>query len=200
MDRDEYNYYHLQYLADPNVGVWDWGGAHTEFLGLDLASRGALVTILSRYWAFKKPVPCDEKYMCSYLRIRPSTWKKIRQEIAEYVIETPKGLIPSQVSWSFLRPLDKAGWAYDLKKVGRESISSAVREMVWQKSQGRCAYCKNRMIREHGFKASFTIDHVLAVSRGGGNEIDNLVGACRNCNIKKNAKDLQRFLQEMGVV
>ena len=41
---------------------------------------------------------------------------------------------------------------------------------------------------------------INGIASGGGNEIDNLVGACRNCNIKKNAKDLQRFLQEMGVV
>ena len=29
---------------------------------------------------------------------------------------------------------------------------------------------------------STTVDHVISVARGGGNDLDNLVGACARCN------------------
>lgn len=35
---------------------------------------------------------------------------------------------------------------------------------------------------------SFTIDHVVPLSRGGSNDIANLVPACEGCNRKKGAQ------------
>jgi 5-methylcytosine-specific restriction endonuclease McrA len=50
---------------------------------------------------------------------------------------------------------------------------------------GRCAYC---------CATADTIDHVLALSRGGKHSIDNLVPACSRCNSSKHDKSILEFL------
>ena len=44
-----------------------------------------------------------------------------------------------------------------------------------------CAYC-------HRPTKRLTVDHVVPISRGGRNEISNIVPACRSCNSRKGAR------------
>lgn len=46
--------------------------------------------------------------------------------------------------------------------------------------QGRCAYC--------GAKEKLEVEHKIPLSRGGTNDISNIVPACRRCNRRKRAK------------
>jgi 5-methylcytosine-specific restriction endonuclease McrA len=50
----------------------------------------------------------------------------------------------------------------------------------------RCAYC--------GETKPLTRDHVIPLSRGGSDDISNIVPACRSCNSRKNAKPLNDFV------
>jgi 5-methylcytosine-specific restriction endonuclease McrA len=50
----------------------------------------------------------------------------------------------------------------------------------------RCAYC--------GATKRLTPDHIIPLSRGGTNNIDNILPVCKKCNITKNAKTLQEFV------
>lgn len=59
---------------------------------------------------------------------------------------------------------------------------------VFERDGKRCRYC--------GSTDSPTVDHVLPRSRGGGDELANLVAACRSCNCRK--KD--RTPDEAGMV
>ena len=52
------------------------------------------------------------------------------------------------------------------------------RDTVLQRDRHRCHYC--------GAPAT-EVDHVLPVARGGTDAQDNLVAACRNCNLAKGA-------------
>jgi hypothetical protein len=58
--------------------------------------------------------------------------------------------------------------------------------------QGACAYCGamtgNRL----------TIDHVVALSKGGPNTPTNIVAACKPCNTSKNATPLLDWLETKG--
>jgi 5-methylcytosine-specific restriction endonuclease McrA len=45
---------------------------------------------------------------------------------------------------------------------------------------GRCVYCQTLFTL-----SSLTIDHVVPISKGGTNNIHNLVLACRDCNHSK---------------
>lgn len=58
---------------------------------------------------------------------------------------------------------------------------------VMKKTSGRCYYCglKKWPSRKPGPRVEITIDHLVSAARGGTDEIDNLVPACRPCNSAK---------------
>jgi hypothetical protein len=51
----------------------------------------------------------------------------------------------------------------------------------------RCAYCQRQ--------APIEVDHVLALSRNGCDEISNIVPACRRCNASKNASPVETWFR-----
>ncbi len=53
-----------------------------------------------------------------------------------------------------------------------------------------CCYC--------GGKASLSVDHLLPRARGGSDEGENMVWACRSCNSSKGKKDVLVWLKESG--
>lgn len=52
-----------------------------------------------------------------------------------------------------------------------------------------CFYCRRQLS-----KATLTIDHIIPKSKGGGNHIDNMVGACFPCNNQRGNMDAGQFL------
>jgi len=67
-----------------------------------------------------------------------------------------------------------------IKVFQRKDISEADRKTVFDRCNNKC---------EIGLKGcteiAKEIDHIIPVSRGGGNELYNLQGACSSCNRKK---------------
>lgn len=66
----------------------------------------------------------------------------------------------------------------------RRAIRASLRYSVYERDKSTCQYC--------GQKApdvELQIDHVMPVALGGTNHIDNLLTACRDCNIGKGARD-----------
>lgn len=53
-----------------------------------------------------------------------------------------------------------------------------------------CAYC----LKPESEVGKMTVDHMTPLSRGGSNDVDNLVPCCRSCNSSKNDKTLLEFL------
>ena len=79
----------------------------------------------------------------------------------------------------------------------RKYINKSIREQVYQKYDGHCAYCGC----EIEFK-DMQCDHLLPVYRPQNvykdiNNIDNLMPSCRQCNYYKNTFTLERFRQEL---
>lgn len=54
-------------------------------------------------------------------------------------------------------------------------------EVLLAQQQSRCLYCYSRLDAYH-------IDHVVPLSRGGGNGPDNICVACPSCNLSKGNK------------
>lgn len=67
----------------------------------------------------------------------------------------------------------------------RIQLSKKTRFEVFKRDGFTCIYCGGRPPN-----VILHCDHVVAVARGGTNEIDNLVTACDACNLGKGARDL----------
>lgn len=63
----------------------------------------------------------------------------------------------------------------------RKRIDSDDRMLVLMKSDKRCCHCGCFF----DYKHKFTIEHVIPISKGGTNEMSNLVALCENCNKEK---------------
>lgn len=86
---------------------------------------------------------------------------------------------------------------------------------VFSKTNCKCAYCgrdldmnvrykKNPVLDEYGNILEYTevvdvtsinyaIEHIKPVSKGGSNDISNLLPSCKKCNITKGTKNLEEF-------
>lgn len=65
------------------------------------------------------------------------------------------------------------------------------RSAVFERHSYKCQYCDKQLTR---FTA--TLDHLVPVSQGGGNEYGNVITACRECNSRKTGKSLGDFLAD----
>lgn len=64
-------------------------------------------------------------------------------------------------------------------------ISEATQNQVRQRAKSLCEYCH---ASEQWQYVSFTVDHVIPLTKGGANLIDNLALACFHCNRQKSDK------------
>jgi hypothetical protein len=53
---------------------------------------------------------------------------------------------------------------------------------VARRARHRCEYCR---APEAIFNLEFEVEHIVALARGGPDELDNLALACRSCNLRK---------------
>ena len=58
----------------------------------------------------------------------------------------------------------------------------------------QCAYCHKNL------NGKGSLDHVVALSRGGSNWRSNLQWLCRSCNSRKHTKDAIEFAQQLGML
>lgn len=68
------------------------------------------------------------------------------------------------------------------RRVGREAESIEYADII---VRDPCVYCGD---------AGGTIEHIVPVGEGGGNEVENLAGACGGCNSAKRERPLLAFL------
>lgn len=66
------------------------------------------------------------------------------------------------------------------KKVKRKHYSKNVRKLLYEKANGCCQLCGKKLLFEDA-----TIDHIVALSVGGKDEVDNLQTSCFICNQAK---------------
>ncbi len=62
---------------------------------------------------------------------------------------------------------------------------AAVRQRVWDLTNGKCTYCKKDLIDGGLGSDSFVVEHIVPKSAGGPDRIENYVPSCSACNIKK---------------
>ncbi len=67
--------------------------------------------------------------------------------------------------------------------------NSKLRSVIWKKTDGQCWYCGDKTAPWD----TFHIDHAYPKSRGGTNKRENLVPACRPCNIRKKNRTVEEY-------
>lgn len=78
-------------------------------------------------------------------------------------------------------------------KMTRKPIPKKIREQVYQKYNGHCAYCGCVLAYK-----DMQVDHIKSVyGKDGGNDIDNLLPACRMCNFYKSTFSLDDFRKNL---
>jgi HNH endonuclease len=63
-----------------------------------------------------------------------------------------------------------------------------LRSLVFRRDDYTCQYCGSRDLPLH-------CDHAIPVSRGGSDELENLVTACKPCNLSKHNKTPEEWLR-----
>lgn len=73
---------------------------------------------------------------------------------------------------------------------GRPTVSEwrSLRSQVFKKDEYKCQYCGSEPKKLH-------CDHITPLSRGGGNEISNLITSCPPCNLSKSSKTPHEWLE-----
>jgi len=70
----------------------------------------------------------------------------------------------------------------------RRKLTKSERHSIHQKTTGHCAYCGCEITLK-----TMQVDHIIALDRGGKDEIDNMLPACRSCNHYKHTLTLEDF-------
>lgn len=95
----------------------------------------------------------------------------------EQITKTPgkcKSYYPVDTSVTEIEPDINVG---NKKKVKRKQYSENQRKIIYQRADGRCQLC--------GRKIEFndmTVDHIIPISKGGSNDMDNTEATCFPCN------------------
>ena len=71
---------------------------------------------------------------------------------------------------------------HSFQRPKRKAIPNRLRMAILQRDRHTCRWCGDRN------PINLTIDHIIPVSRGGGNDPDNLQVLCRSCNSSKGAR------------
>ena len=62
------------------------------------------------------------------------------------------------------------------------------RRDIYNKYDGHCAYCGKKIDFD-----DMTIDHIVAISKGGSNDIANTIPSCQLCNNQKADRTVEEF-------
>ena len=107
----------------------------------------------------------------------------VREQIYDFFIELEEAAKNSDISnmsddelWEYFKGLNKKKPA----KQKRNPISKSIRHEVFKRDNYKCVECgaTKEDIRLH-------VDHILPVSQGGNDELDNLQTLCETCNLAK---------------
>lgn len=77
--------------------------------------------------------------------------------------------------------------------MARKPIPKNIREQVYRKCNGHCAYCGCKLEYKN-----MQVDHVISVyGNDGSNDVENLMPSCRMCNFYKSTFSIEVFRKNL---
>lgn len=70
----------------------------------------------------------------------------------------------------------------------RKRITPSERQCIYNKYNGRCAYCGQLITRK-----AFHVDHIKSLHKGDAGALDNMLPSCGSCRRYKSSYDLETF-------
>lgn len=107
-----------------------------------------------------------------YLYLYPKLIEKENLRIERWILQNN--------FFDTLKPLYEK---YYYSKFGRPTISMSQKLRIMKKTDFKCAFCKADLTEKEPH-----IDHIIPLSKGGGNAESNLQALCWQCNLRKGAK------------
>lgn len=111
----------------------------------------------------------------------------------KYKAENPEACLERKRLWRRNNP-EKVRAQYRRRRAQkysaeREPYSEADLNQLWYEQGGCCAYCAVPLF------AYYHVDHVIPLSRGGADRLENLALACPSCNVRKSAMTAEEFME-----
>jgi len=125
------------------------------------------------------------------LKLSGLSWEKAIDKVERLAIEAGVEKIYVQTGVVLKVYLDKS-----IKVRKHRYVRKQHTEKEWEDKKNqynnRCVYCGKKDIK-------LTKDHVIPISSGGSDKIENIVPACWPCNFKKRARKLEYFLEDNNI-
>lgn len=131
------------------------------------------IQVRKKEYARRPGVKEHKRNYTQVYRTRPGVQEKKREQAKEYVSrpEVQEKRRPYDRTFQHNRRAR-------LKENGGSHTPKQIQEQ-FTRQKGKCYYCRVKMEK-------YQIDHVVPVSKGGSNDISNIVLACPPCNQQKN--------------
>ena len=137
-----------------------------------------------------------------YYALKAREWRKnnpekYRQHKAKYYSNNREKVLSSNAMWrSENREAYKAkSLRYKARKryAGGSHSGQDIKDLMFSQN-GMCPFCKNDI------RTSYHVDHVVALSKGGSNNKENIQLLCPQCNMRKKARSQEQFARENGLL
>jgi len=129
-----------------------------------------------------------------YLEHRSSV-RKAQSEYYRRDPERPRRAKERARTWALAHPQKVSEMRHRRRAFLRQASGFHTGEQIielYKAQAGKCAICFKKL------REAYHIDHIVALARGGSNDIGNIQLTCAGCNTRKGAKDPIDFARELG--
>lgn len=84
-----------------------------------------------------------------------------------------------------------------ISKIEGSHTAKEIREL-FDKQKCKCANCLVDITLKSRMSTTLHLDHIMPISKNGTNNISNIQLLCRDCNLRKHAKDPFDWAKEQG--